>query len=116
MSELIYIEIPDELREDEWQEHLQERIDEFRVALDLSVGVDPNDHRLAIHGIEIEALEIREDIVFINYVIKWSVYYGCEDKNGGGDEDAYITAQRDGNVLIFKPHVYPEQRSTFDEY
>ncbi|GEQ76731.1 hypothetical protein CTTA_3736 [Comamonas testosteroni] len=116
MTTAIRIEIPKEIHEDDWKDHLQGRIKEFRPALDLSVGVDPDDCRLEIHDIEIDSLEIYEDEVFINYIVNWSVYYGCEDKNCGGDEHGSVSAERDEHVLTFQPHVYPERRSTHDEY
>ncbi|UUE95062.1 DUF2771 domain-containing protein [Comamonas thiooxydans] len=116
MTAAIRIEIPKEIHEDDWKDHLQRRINEFRSALDLSVGVDPDDHRLEIHGLEIDSLEIHEDEVFINYNVNWSVYYGCDNQDAAGDEQNFVSAERNGHVLTFQPHVYPERRSTLDEY
>lgn len=116
MTTPIRIEIPEDIHEDDWKEHLQERIHEFKSALDLSAGVDPNDHHVEIHEIEIDSLEICEDEVVIGYVFNWSVYFGCDDKNSSGDEDGFVSAKRDRNVLRFLPHIYPERRSTFDEF
>ncbi|KKI15149.1 hypothetical protein XA67_04860 [Comamonas thiooxydans] len=116
MTTEIRIEIPKEIHEDDWKDHLQERVKEFKSALDLSVGVDPDDPRLEIHGIEIDSLEIYEDEVFINYIVNWSVYYGCDDQDAAGDEHNCVSAERDGHILTLQPHVYPERRSTLDEY
>lgn len=116
MSAPISIEIPEYIHEDDWKEHLQKRIEELKSALDLSVGVDPDDPRLEIHEIEIDSLEIYEDEVFIHYSVHWSIYYGCEDQNNAGRENGSVSADRDGNVLTFEPHVYPERRSTLDEF
>lgn len=116
MSTPIRIEVPEDIHEDDWKEHLQERISEFKSALDLSVGVDPNDPRLNIHEIEIESLEVYEDEIFLNYIVHWSVYYGCEDQNSTGYERYIVSAERAGHVLTFQPYAYPERRSTHDEY
>lgn len=116
MSDPIVFMIPSDLPEDEWKEYLQDNINEFEDALDKSAGVEPHDPRLNIHGITIESVTIRDDEVFIDYSVNWSIYYGCDDQNSSGDEENSVSAARRGNVLTFERHVYPEPRSTSDEY
>jgi hypothetical protein len=103
--ESIILKFPSDLPEDVLKDHLNKNFEEFKGTLDMSVGVVPYDARLTIHDVCVESLENREDEVLVNYTINWSYYAGCEDKNGGCDEESYVRADRRGHALIFQPYV-----------
>ena len=116
MNTPIRIALPAHLSEDEWKQCLDARLDEFKAALDLSVGVEADNSQAIIRGIRIETLALHEDKLRLGYSIDWSIHYGCEDLSVAGVQRHHVVAARQGNVLWFTPFVCPEPRSTLDEF
>lgn len=116
MSKLVTVVVPKEFTDDEEIiDYLMDRGDELYPALDLDVG-QAEDNRIIVDEVSIDRIYLTRDSVSIQYTVNWSAYFGCDDANGAGEEELEISGRRVGNTFTFDEFVYPEPRSTFDEY
>lgn len=114
MSEEIRFEIPDDVDEDDFESYFQNNIDEISQALDQSAY--EHDERSQVDEIEISSIDLSDGAVTIYYDVHISAYHGCRDANYADTDERDITGRRDGRVFFFDKWVYPERRSTFEEF
>lgn len=115
MPKQLKIELPSYYNDDEVKEYFRSNVEDLYSAMDLEIGQD-EDSRLQIDEIEIEDIELSADCIFINYSIEFSAYYGCDDANFADSDHRTFGGTRVGSTFTFDEHVYPERRSTIDEF
>lgn len=115
MRKQFKIELPHHFDDDEVKEYLRANVSDLHLAMDLEVG-QANDSRLRVDEIEVEEIELSADSIHIDYTVEFSAYYGCDDANFSDIDHRALGGTRVGNTFIFDEHVYPEPRSTVDEF
>lgn len=114
MTKLLKFDLPSEFNDEDIEDYFRENVDDLRPAMDLDVGQGA-DHRIQIDDVEIENVELESDSIFIEFIVEFSAYYGCDDANFSDDDQRAVTGKRIGNTFIFEEHVYPERPSPSDE-
>lgn len=114
MAEEIRFEIPEWVEEDEFESYFRNNIDDFSEALDHSAY--EHDNRSQVDDISVSSIDLSPDSVTISYDVEISAYHGCRDANYADTDERDITGRREGRVFFFDKFVYPERRSTYDEF
>ncbi len=114
MSEEIKFGIPECIKEDEFESYFRDNIDEFSEALDHSAY--EHDDRSQVDDISVSSIDLSPDSVTIYYDVEISAYHGCRDANYADTDERDIIGRREGLVFFFDKFVYPERRSTADEF
>lgn len=115
IPKLVTIDVPEDFVEnDEISEYLMACVDELMPAFDLDHG-RPDDSRIQLDDVSIDDIELSSTIRII-FTAQWSANYGCTDANFETEEQRHVSGERQGNRFTFHEFVYPEPRSTWEEY
>lgn len=114
MPEEIRFEIPEWVEKDKFESYFRENIDDIWEALDHSAY--EHDDRSQVDEISVVSIDMCINSITIYYDVEISAYHGCRDANYANTDERYITARREGRVFFFDKFVYPERRSTYDEF
>jgi len=112
MANTFIIEVPGYVEEDEFGSYFRDIIDDLRPAMDLEL----EDDRAQIDEIEIETFALFDDVVHIEYEIRYSAYYGCKDMDYANEDQRVVSGQRTGRSFEFEVFVPSPMRSTFEEF
>ena len=80
-----------------------------------ALDLDLEDKRASVHSIEIEDVEAQGDMIYINYTIEFSAYYGCADMDYADADSRHIRGIRRDNHWSFEQHVSPEPLAPNEE-
>lgn len=108
----LIFEVPDYIEDDEFEEYFIENFDELKPALDLEV----EDDRALVDDVEIEVFQLYEERVDIQYIVKYSAYFGCSDMDYSNEDQRVISGKRIGRQFLFEIFVAPAKRSTYEEF
>lgn len=114
MSDEIRFEIPEHIAEEDFADYIANNSDEYYGAFDQTAN--EHDDRSSVDGINVINVELTEDEVHIEYEVDYSAYHGCRDKNYADTDERELFGTRNGRVITFDKFVFPQKRSTFDEF
>lgn len=114
MLEKVQFEIPDEIDEDDFESYFRSNIQGILEALDQSAY--EHDERSHVDEIRISSIDLSVDSITVYYDVHISAYHGCRDANYAEIDERDVNGSREGRVFFFDKWIYPERKSTYDEF
>lgn len=114
MTEKARFEIPDWVDEADYEKYFEDNVDDYLDALDQSAN--PHDDRSQVDEITVESIDLYADSVTIYYNVEISAYHGCRNVNYAQTDERDVIGSREGRVFLFEKHIYPEPRTTLEEF
>lgn len=115
MSQSIRLQLPsagDDQAEQANQAYIASQLEILRVAMDLDVS--DYDELAQLDEIIITAVTLNQQGVKIDYQLRFSAFYGCQDIDYHGHCQRVLRGRREGNGLLFMPYIAPDSADGAD--
>ncbi|WP_348946433.1 hypothetical protein ABHF33_07805 [Chitinibacter sp. FCG-7] len=115
MNQSIRLQLPssgDDQAEQVNQTYIASQLEILRAAMDLDVS--DYDELAQLDEIIITAITLDQQAVKIDYQLRFSAFYGCQDIDYHGSCQRVLRGRREGNCLLFTPYTAPDSADGAD--
>jgi hypothetical protein len=114
MNEPVYVSLPEDTSNESLRSHFQQQLHELKPALDDQV--EDSDPRAVVDNIEIVAVYRTGQDVQIDYIVHFSAYYGCDDRNYVDSDERSVNGIIGDDWLVLESFVPRLPRDTYEEF